>query len=322
MFRFLKRVLYGLLIAASVFAGVSANASSAGEPPSPEGLAFIVLGRMEEEYLYDFDRESCREEILNEIQGRTASRFECFDVYSGYLTPAQMANMQSRLRGGRVGGSTVSGKRVAPNIGYISVSGFTHTTADEFEDAVARFGSIRRLVVDVRANHGGVTDGVLEMLYYFSANPDDTLLTERYRGRTETATIRSLVGSFVYPATREKKIPGRFRDYTVAIITDGETASAAEIFAGTMRDWGERDGRFFTVGRTTYGKGVAQMLSKLPDGGGLKLTVSEFFVGNSRVRVHGAGIPPTHPVADTRRSSRDTATERDQQFTRAVELVR
>lgn len=207
------------------------------------------------------------------------------------------------------------------DIGYIALRAFNAMSAEELENALRSFNDTRRIIIDVRDNPGGLIESAFEMLYYFSSNLDDILLTQKYKQGTLITTISSLENMFFNPSSYEMKAPGYFEDYTIAILINKRSASASEIFAGALKDWGLKHGRFFVVGETSHGKGVGQGVYELENGGAVKLTIMEFFVGNTKTAVHGRGVSPTYAVSDTRESSKDTATPRDAQFQRALELL-
>lgn len=175
----------------------------------------------------------------------------------------------------------------------------------------------RRVLVDVRGNPGGPTLSVEEMLYEFSNNPDDIMAVFKYRnGEEEIDTIGNPGALFVDPETNKSKDPGEFSKYNVVILTDEMSASASEIFSGTMQDWG-----FVVVGGPTKGKGGGQKTFPLSDGSGLRLTIFEFLVGNAKKQVQYKGVIPNVAVSDTRVSVDDTATERDEQFIKALLIL-
>lgn len=221
--------------------------------------------------------------------------------------------------------STVSFQKLNSGVGYVQVTGHNEETADDFEEALRSFSKTEketpRVIVDMRDNPGGTLYSSLEMLFYFSDNPKDIVTTLRERRKEDEKTIESLTGTFEYPKTREKKKPGAFKDYKVIILVNNRSASAAEMFSGTMQDWGNAHGKFTVLGSRSYGKGVGQTVYKLSNGVGLKLTTFEFLVGNGKQKIQDIGVIPTKEVKDTRKIPEDTLTEEDAQFIAALETV-
>ncbi len=73
----------------------------------------------------------------------------------------------------------------------------------------------------------------------------------------------------------------------MAVLINENTASAAEIFAGALQDYGWAT----IIGTTSYGKGIVQTIHTLGDGSAVKVTVSKYFTPNGR-SIHGVGIEP------------------------------
>ena len=227
--------------------------------------------------------------------------------------------------------------KVFYGFGYVSISSFTERVADELDDALISFEKqgISRVVLDLRGNPGGILESVREMLYSFSSRPEDIMLTTRSRHDEVVSSIRSPYEGckhiapspclpFAYLADGSVKMPGRFENLTLVILINGHSASASEVFAGTMKDWAAKAGKTMIVGQNSFGKGVVQAIISLEDGFSLSLTIAEYLVGNAKTPVHGIGISPDYIVEDTRQFSEethtteDTLTDKDEQFLAAV----
>ncbi len=99
----------------------------------------------------------------------------------------------------------------------------------------------------------------------------------------------------------------------LVVLVDGNSASAAEIYAGAIQDHGI--GKI--VGTQTYGKGVVQSIYDLGDGTSLKLTVAEYFTPNGR-SIDGEGITPD---VEVEYQPDEKNPEADNQLDRAVEVL-
>jgi carboxyl-terminal processing protease len=201
----------------------------------------------------------------------------------------------------------------AGKIGYVRVKTFNEVMPGAFRDALHKFknAGLKRVILDFRNNPGGMLSAALSILYDF-ARPADILITHRDRdGLTvfDTDYVRDQGYSRGIPA------PGEFRDMTAVILVNGGSASASEIFAGAMKDWG-----FTVVGTRTFGKGVGQTIFTLSDGSALRLTTFEFLVGNSKVKIDGVGVIPNYIVQDVEQSSLGTLPD-DKQLEKAIELL-
>lgn len=168
--------------------------------------------------------------------------------------------------------TTVAYEMKEDNIGYIIVSGFEQVTYKQFEEAIQALNDqgMEKMIVDLRDNPGGNLSTVCEML--------DLILPEGTIVYTEDKqNVREVITS------DDKKQ----MDIPMAVLINGNSASASEIFAGAIQDYEMGT----LVGTTTYGKGIVQNIYSLGDGTSLKLTTSEYFTPNGR-NIHGIGIKP------------------------------
>jgi len=193
--------------------------------------------------------------------------------------------------------NTVSYEMLEEKIGYIYVSGFEKVTLHQFEDALIALDAdgMEKLVIDLRDNPGGNLSTVCEML--------DLLLPEGLIVYTEDK----------YGNKEEIKSDGEHQlDIPLAVLVNGNSASASEIFAGAIQDY--KAGTL--VGTTTYGKGIVQNIYQMTDGTSLKITTSEYFTPNGR-NIHGIGIEPDIVVEYD-----EAAPEKDNQLEAAVECLK
>lgn len=167
---------------------------------------------------------------------------------------------------------TVAHKMLEDQIGYVQVTQFDGITAQQFKDAVDDLQSqgMKKIVVDLRDNPGGVLNGVVEMLDYIL--PDGLLVyTEDKNGKGDKFYSKD----------------GHQLDLPMAVLVNGNSASASEVFAGAVKDF-----KWATlVGTKTFGKGIVQSLIPLGDGTAVKLTVAHYFTP-SGYDLHGKGIEP------------------------------
>ena len=170
---------------------------------------------------------------------------------------------------------TVKSNRLEEDIGYISLSSFDEKTYIDFKKELDIFSEsgIKGLILDLRNNPGGLLNVAAEITDEFLGE-GDIVYTETKNGNREY--LKSDKGKVEYPL--------------VVLVNEG-SASASEILAGAIKD---RD-RGKIIGMKTFGKGVVQVLQDLPDGSGLKLTVSEYFTPKG-INIHGIGIEPNVKV--------------------------
>lgn len=180
-------------------------------------------------------------------------------------------------------------------IGYIQITQFEEVTYDQFAAAIKdlKKQGMKAVIFDLRDNPGGLYNIVCEML--------DDLLPE---------------GTLVYTkdkyGTEEKQTSDAARlDMPMVVLQNENSASASEIFAGAVQDFGA--GKI--VGGQSFGKGIVQSILPLPDGSAIKLTIEDYYTpsGDS---IHGKGITADVEVAD------DVKTEKDEQLDKAKEVVK
>lgn len=168
--------------------------------------------------------------------------------------------------------TTVSSELLEDSIGYIAVSGFEKVTYHQFEEAIEELKTqgMTGLIVDLRNNPGGNLSTVCEMT--------DLILPKGIIVYTEDKNGKKQMEM----SDEEHQL-----DLPLVVLVNGNSASASEIFAGAVQDYGA--GKI--VGTTTYGKGIVQQIYSLSDGTALKITTSEYFTPNGR-NIHGKGIVP------------------------------
>ena len=167
---------------------------------------------------------------------------------------------------------TVSHEMLSGDTGYIRISEFSEVTSDQYKKAFADLKSqgMKKLVVDLRDNPGGLLNTVCDILRQIL--PEGLIVyTEDKNGKREEETC---------DGKNELDIP-------LAVLVNGNSASASEIFAGAVKDYGIGT----IVGTTTYGKGVVQTIQPLTDGSAVKITIAKYFTpkGND---INKKGITP------------------------------
>jgi carboxyl-terminal processing protease len=156
---------------------------------------------------------------------------------------------------------------IDPETGYILISDFARSTGDEVARALETLKQkgMRRLLVDLRNNGGGLLDQAIEVADQFV--PKGTKIVET-RGRTRDAF-------------QEYSAAGEHTDLAlpVVVLVNGGTASAAEILAGAIQDHDVG----MIAGTPTWGKGLVQTVYPLPYGAGLALTTAKYYTPSGRL---------------------------------------
>ena len=193
--------------------------------------------------------------------------------------------------------------RSGKKIGYISVSEFDEVTASQFKSAISELSKegMEGLVIDLRDNPGGLLDVTCEML--------DRMIKK---------------GLLVYTVDKNGKrvdedaTDSDSFDKPVAILVNGNSASASEVFSGAMKDYKAAT----LVGTRTFGKGIVQSIVPFGDGTAMKVTVSKYYTPNG-VNIHGTGIEPDVVVELSKDATKNGKYDRkyDNQLNKALDVV-
>ena len=152
-------------------------------------------------------------------------------------------------------------------IGYIQLTKFTETSADEVRDALLslkRDKAIKSLILDLRGNGGGLVESAIKIANFFVPKNTEIIRT---KGRLKTEEK-------IYKTTQkpiDTEIP-------LCILVDGGSASASEIVAGSMQDLD----RAVVVGSRSFGKGLVQKQIYLPDSSAIRLTIARYYTPSHR----------------------------------------
>ena len=217
---------------------------------------------------------------------------ENFEEYSATLTRTLIQNQ------------SVEHKMLDDKVGYIKVTGFEDTTVGQFEEAFLGLTEqkMESLIVDLRGNPGGNLSVVVEMC--------DMLLPE---GTIVSIEDRNGKGE-VFTSDAEHKL-----NVPLVVLINGNSASASEIFAGAVKDYGMGT----LVGTTTFGKGIVQNIIRLSNGDAMKITTAKYFTpkGND---IHKVGVKPDVEVEYEYSGSLDESYDKqyDSQFLKAVEIMK
>ena len=188
-------------------------------------------------------------------------------------------------------------------IGYIAVSEFDEVTASQFKSALKELEKegMQGLVIDLRDNPGGLLDVTCEMLDRMIKKGILVYTVDKNGKRVDEEATDNL--SF---------------DKPVAILVNGNSASASEVFSGAMKDYKAAT----LVGTNTFGKGIVQSIVPFEDGTAMKVTVSKYYTPNG-VNIHGTGIKPDVVEELNKAAIKDGKLDRkeDNQLDKALEVV-
>jgi len=277
-----------------------------------EGSPAEAAGMLSGDYIVKIDGVDVGSDLagaINRMRGPAGST-----VHLTVRRPGRSELLSFSLRRAKVDVRSVAEQDLEPGYGYMRITGFSETTADDVAHALVHLKrdnphGLKGLVIDLRNNPGGVLEASVAVADAFL----DHGLIVSADGRTADSRFRM-------DATPGDLIGGA----PIVVLVNGGSASAAEILAGALKDHGRAE----LVGHKTYGKGSVQTVMPLSHGGALKLTTSRYFTP-SGVSIHEKGIlpdvivdGPEEPPAELDVASSVPLTTRDPEVHLALEELK
>lgn len=257
-----------------------------GSPSYEEGITTgDILYKVEGDEVTGQDLST----VTAKVKGEPGTKVQVSFVRNGEI-------MEKNLERREIEVPTVEYKMLDQQIGYVQIAEFDEVTAVQFENALADLKSqgMKSVIFDLRDNPGGYLNIVVKML--------DRLLPEGILVYTEDK----------YGNREEYRSDENKTELPMAVLINGNSASASEIFAGAIKDY--KAGTL--IGTTTFGKGIVQTVKELGDNTAIKLTVSKYYTP-SGVCIHGTGIAPDIEVKLDYEKYLEDGT--DNQLNRAIE---
>lgn len=203
------------------------------------------------------------EEIRRLVRGAPGTEVRLKIARDGEALPLEFVLLREDIR---VRNISYSGL-VEPGIGYIRLERFSRTAGEDLRAAIKDLkttGNLRGVVLDLRDNPGGLLDIAVDVMSAFV--PESSLVVSTKGRRRETERR--------YLTDQAPLVP----DLPVAVLVNGNSASASEIVAGAMQDLD----RGVVVGTRTFGKGLVQTVSRLTETASLKITTARYYTPSGR----------------------------------------
>ena len=181
----------------------------------------------------------------------------------------------------------------------VTLTRFDNDTGEKVQEFAKEFGKkgVNKVILDLRGNGGGYVAAAEDLLSLWIDG--DTYLVQKSKHYGDS-TSKTQSGKAI------------LKDMKTIVLVNGSTASASEIVAGALQDYGKAK----IVGETTYGKGVVQNMFNLSNGSTLKVTTAEWHTPNDR-SINKDGIKPD---VEVERSYEDINAMRDPQMDKAKSL--
>jgi carboxyl-terminal processing protease len=168
------------------------------------------------------------------------------------------------------------------NIGYIRLKSFNENSDNQFLKSIKKFEKntkIKSYIIDLRNNPGGLLTQAINITDFFL--DDGEIVSTKGRKISETRK---------FFARRGDEIKGK----PIIILINNGSASASEIFAGALKD----HKRAIILGENSYGKGSVQSIIPLRNGGGMRLTISKYYLPSGK-SISEVGVTPDIFVEET-----------------------
>lgn len=207
-------------------------------------------------------------EVVGMMKGEEGTTVEVEVIRKGESEPIKLI-----IERRKVEVPTISYEMLDNNVGYIQIAEFDEVTGPQFRSALTDLDNqgMKGLVIDLRNNPGGLLDTVCDMLDRML--PEGLIVYTEDKNGTRTEEVKS---------TAKESF-----DKPLVVMINGNSASASEVFAGAIQDYGIGT----ILGTTSFGKGIVQSVIPLTDGSGVKITVSKYFTPKGR-NIHEIGIEP------------------------------
>ena len=261
-----------------------------------EGSPALEAGMLPGDVIYEVDGENVTGRELDLVVNENIRGEEGTQVTVTVLRGETAEEVELTMERRQVEVTTVESQMLDEKTGYIYVMQFEMVTGGQFKEAVDRLEDqgMEQLIVDLRGNPGGVLDAAVEMLAYilpedrmdgmliYTADKDGK--GDRYFCRDGKIVMESDSG---YVTAGYPMEDGHQLDLPLAVLVNGSSASAAEVFTGAVMDYDAG----IVVGTQTFGKGIVQSLVPLGDGTAVKLTTAHYYTP-SGFDLHGEGLTP------------------------------
>lgn len=228
-------------------------------------------GLLQGDYIYQVDGEDMLDKestyVVSRIKGKEGTSVTITVLREGEAEPLDIEVERRKIES-----PTVEYEMLENGMAYIQIVEFDLVTTAQFEKAYrqAKADGMKGLILDLRSNPGGNLSTVCDIARMILPKGLIVYTEDKYGERVE----------YTCDGSNEIEVP-------LVVLTNGYSASASEILAGAVKDYGIGT----LVGTTTFGKGIVQKVINLSDHSAVKLTVSNYFTPNGN-NIHKIGVSP------------------------------
>ena len=186
------------------------------------------------------------------------------------------------------------------NIGYIKLKSFNENSDKQFIKLVKKYEkqNLKGYIIDLRNNPGGLLNQAIAITDFFLEKGE--IVSTRGRRTSETRKFFARTGDGV-------------KGKPVIVLINNGSASASEIFAGALKD----HKRAIILGENSYGKGSVQSIIPLKNGGGIRLTISKYYLPSGE-SISEVGVSPDIVIEEEKQFELET--DKDNQLNYAIKL--
>ena len=198
---------------------------------------------------------------------------------------------------------SVEAKIIEKNIGYLRLKSFNSNSSNQLMDKIKKFESKEKpvgYILDLRNNPGGLLTQAINVTDFFLND-----------GEIVSTKGRRLIENRRFFAKKGDKLEGK----PLIVMINGGSASASEIVAGALKD----HKRAIVLGENTYGKGSVQSIIPLSDGGGMRITVSKYYLPSGK-SISEVGVSPDIFIEEEGKDFKVNSSS-DNQLSYAVRLL-
>ncbi|MBQ7933898.1 MAG: S41 family peptidase [Lachnospiraceae bacterium] len=264
-----------------------------------EGTPAEEAGLRDNDILYEVDGTSTYGLSLNETVALIKGE-EFTDVLLTIIRDGKEMEVSVTRR--KVETPTVKHEMLEDGMGFLQIVEFDDITVSQFSEAMTdlRAQGMKGLVLDLRANPGGSLDAVVDIAEMLLPEGMIVYTEDKYGNRRE----------YTCDGSQQLEMP-------LVVLIDMNSASASEILAGAIKDYGIGT----LVGTTSFGKGIVQQILPFSDGSAIKVTVSSYYTPKG-YNIHGIGIEPDVTIEFDGETYYSNEEHYDNQLEKAKEVLK
>ena len=264
-----------------------------------EGTPAEEAGLRDNDIMYKVDGTSTYGLSLNETVALIKGE-EFTDVLLTIIRDGK--EMEVTVTRRKVETPTVKHEMLEDGMGFLQIVEFDDVTVSQFRDAMTdlRAQEMKGLILDLRANPGGSLDAVVDIAEMLLPEGMIVYTEDKYGNRRE----------YTCDGSQQLEMP-------LVVLIDMNSASASEILAGAIKDYGIGT----LVGTTSFGKGIVQQILPFSDGSAIKVTVSSYYTPKG-YNIHGIGIKPDVEIAFDGETYYSNEEHYDNQLEKAKEVLK